>query len=194
MPQNITIIQGHPDPGGGRLCHALADAYAEGAARAGHAVRSIDVAQLDFPLLRSRQDFETGEPPPSIREAQDLIRQADHLLICYPLWHGTMPALLKGFIEQVFRPGFALEYAEGKWPVKLLAGRSARIVVTMGMPVLAYRWFFLAHSLKSFERNVLRFSGISPVRESLFGMVDAAGDAKRQKWFARMHKLGVRGR
>ena len=175
------------------LCHALADAYADGAAGAGHSVSRIDVSRLDFPLLRTKEDFERGNPAPAIGEAQDAIREADHLLIVYPLWHGTMPALLKGFIEQVFRPDFALEYREGKWPVKLLAGRSARIVVTMGMPAMIYRWIYFAHSLRSLERNVLRFCGIKPVRENLFGMIDAADDAKRRKWREKMRSLGAAG-
>ena len=148
---------------------------------------------LIFPLLRTKEEFERGNAPPAISEAQDAIRQADHLLIVYPLWHGTMPALLKGFIEQVFRPDFTLENREGEWPVKLLAGRSARIVVTMGMPAIVYRWFYFAHSLRSLERNVLRFCGIKPVRENLFGMVEAADDAKRQKWLEKMQKLGAAG-
>lgn len=57
MPRRLTIIQGHPDPAGNRLCHALADAYASGAAIAGHAVMRIDVTRLDFPILRTQRDF-----------------------------------------------------------------------------------------------------------------------------------------
>jgi putative NADPH-quinone reductase len=52
----------------------------------------------------------------------------------FPLWHGTMPALLKAFIEQVMRPGVALRYRERGFPQGLLTGRSARLVVTVGMP------------------------------------------------------------
>jgi putative NADPH-quinone reductase len=48
MSRRLTIIQRHPDPAGNRLCHALADAYAGGAANVGHAVTRIDVARLDF--------------------------------------------------------------------------------------------------------------------------------------------------
>jgi putative NADPH-quinone reductase len=120
---------------------------------------------------------------------------AEHVVIVYPLWHGTMPAILKAFLEQVFRPGFALDYAAGgRWPRKRLAGKSARIAVTMGMPALVYRWYFGAHGLKSLERSILRFSGVRPIRENLFGMVDSAGDARRRKWLAEMERLGAAGR
>ena len=66
MPKKITIIQGHPDPANNRFCHALEMAYIEGAKNGGHAVKRIDVANLDFPLLRTREEFEHGDPPPGI--------------------------------------------------------------------------------------------------------------------------------
>jgi putative NADPH-quinone reductase len=191
VAESIVIIQGHPDAAGGHLCHALADAYAKGCAEAGHEVERIEVAQLEFPVLRTLTDFETGEAPPDIQVAQDAILQAGHLVLVYPLWLGTMPALLKAFLEQCFRPGFAIGSAEpgAKWEEPLM-DKSARIVVTMGMPALFYRWYYGAHSLKSLERNILGFVGISPIRTSLFGGVEAAGEARRAKWFRKMEALG----
>ena len=195
MGQNITLIQGHPDPADQHFGHALAEAYAQGARDAGHDVQIITVAQLDFPLLRSQQDWTDGNVPESLRSAQDSIGKAQHLVFFYPLWLGTMPALLKAFLEQVLRPGFAIEPpAEGKYGKKLLTGKSARIVITMGMPVLVYRWYFRAHSLKNLERNILRFCGIRPIRESLFGMIEAVNDEKRSKWLEQMRELGRQGR
>jgi putative NADPH-quinone reductase len=132
--------------------------------------------------------------PASLEAAQQAIGWAEHLVIFYPLWLGTLPAILKGFLEQVLRPGFALDESKSGLPRGLLSGKSARIVVTMGMPALVYRWFFRAHSLKSLERNVLKFCGIGPVRETLFGMVDAASPAKREKWLARLGALGREGK
>lgn len=72
---------------------------------------------------------------------------------------------------------------------KLLTGRSARIIVTMGMPAPIYRLFFRAHSLKSLDRNLLRFVGIQPVRYSIIGSVE--GDASsREKWLRTVARLG----
>ena len=192
MPRRVVIIQGHPDPGGNRLCNALADAYAEGAAAGGHDVIRIEVARLDFPILRTQEDFEHGHLSESLVEAQKAIISAQHLAIFFPLWHGTMPALLKAFIEQVMRPGIALEYRQRGFPRGLLTGRSARLVVTMGMPALIYRWYFRAHGVRGLERSVLRFAGMKPVRETLLGMVDAASDAKRRGWLDRMRDYGRR--
>lgn len=194
MAKRIAIIQGHPDSQVRHFGHALADEYAKGAEDGGHEVRRIEVAALDFPLLRTKEEFEKGMAPDSIRRAQETITWADHLVMLYPLWLGTMPALLKGFLEQVFRPGFSHEYGErGRMPRKLLTGKSARIVVTMGMPAFVYRWFFLAHSLRSLERNVLGFSGIGPIASSLIGMVEEDDDKGRMKWLDKMRVLGERG-
>ena len=104
-----------------------------------------------------------------------------------------MPALLKGFLEQALRPGFAYEAKEGGFPGKLLHDKSARIIVAMGMPVFAYRWFFLAHSLKNLKRNILKFCGISPVRDTLFGMVEAVSDEKRKGWIEKVRGMGRGG-
>ncbi len=192
--RRILIVQGHPDPGGNRYGHALAAAYARGAKAAGHEVRELQIASLNFPLLRTRAEWQHGALPAAIMEAQEMITWADHLLLCYPLWLGTMPALLKGFLEQALRPGFAIgEDKTGSGGKKLLKGKSARIVITMGMPVLFYRWYFRAHSLKSLERNILRFCGIGPIRESLFGLVEAVAPAKREKWLRGMEKRGREG-
>ena len=189
----IALIDGHPDPSPARLCHALADAYAEGAAAGGHEVRRLAVAGMDLPLLRSEAEFHDGNAPDAAREAQDAIAWAEHLVLIYPLWLGTVPAALKALLEQTLRPDFAMDYG-GKWPSGRLRGRSARIVVTMGMPALAYRWWFRAHSLKSLERNVLKFVGIKPVRDTIFGMVGEADEPKRAKWLAEMRALGEKGR
>jgi putative NADPH-quinone reductase len=83
--QRVAIIQGHPDPAGDRFCHALADAYAAGAEAAALEVKRIEVAKLDFPLLRTQADFEEGSPPPPAVAAQEAIRWAEHLVIVYPL-------------------------------------------------------------------------------------------------------------
>jgi putative NADPH-quinone reductase len=192
--KRITIIQGHPDPDGRHFGHALAQAYREGAEAAGHEVRLVEVAKLDFPLLRTQDDFDHGTPPDAIRPAQEAIAWADHLVILYPLWLGDLPALLKGFLEQVLRPEFAFTKTAPDRPAKKrLTGRSARVVVTMGMPAFAYRWFYRAHSLRNLERNILKFCGIGPVRSSLIGMVEAGDGRQRAKWLVKMCGLGKAG-
>jgi len=194
MGKRILLIQGHPDGGGRHLCHALEEAYAAGAAAAGHEVRHLRVAELDFPLLRSQEQWETGAVPPGLVSAQKAIERAQHLVLLFPLWLGDMPALLKGFLEQVARPGFAFSRkGDDPYGHKGLSGRSARVVVTMGMPALVYRWYFRAHSVKSLERNILGFVGIAPVDETLIGSVGELDPKGVAQCLAKLQKLGAQG-
>lgn len=184
----ICIIQGHPTAGA-HFCHALAAAYSESAIAAGHEVHTLSVAEMDFPLLRSKDHWDKGPAPAAIVSAQERIRWAEHLIIVYPLWIGSMPALLKGFFEQALRPGFAMALTpNGGW-TKLLSGRSARVIVTMGMPALVYRWYFGAHGLKNLTQN-LALVGIRSRRPVLVGMIEAMSDSKRRVWLDHLRELG----
>ncbi len=190
MTRHILIIQGHPDPDRKRYGYRLSDAYKVSAEQSGFQVREIYVADISFELVKSYNDFYQQPAPVALRDYQQHIDWADHLVIFYPLWLGGMPALLKGFFEQVLRPGFAFEETGNKLPGKLLKGKSARVVVTMGMPALVYRWFYRAHSLKSLKRNILNFCGISPVRSSLIGLVGIKSATNRERWIKKMQRYG----
>jgi putative NADPH-quinone reductase len=190
MARRIVIIQGHPDAAGAHLCHALADAYAGGAAEAGHEVERVEVAALDFPWLRSKEEFDHGPLPPVLAPAQQAIGRADHLVLVFPLWLGDMPAVLKAFLEQVLRPSFAFTVHPRGLITKHLRGKSARVVVTMGAPALWYRLVFGGHGVKSLRRSILGFCGVGPVRESLLGFAENAGEARRLKWLTAMRDLG----
>lgn len=194
MAKRILVVNGHPDAREERFCAALAAAYEDGARQAGHDVKSLAVGRLIFPLIRSAEEFEGRALPPDIVAAQEAITWADHLVVVYPLWLGEQPALLKGFVEQVFRYGFALEKSpSGGFPRKLLHDRSAHLVVTMGMPAPVFRWWFGAHSVRALELSVLRLCGINPVRRTLIGMVEASAGSRR-KWLARLRRDGQNGR
>jgi putative NADPH-quinone reductase len=194
MPKRILIIDGHPDGEGRRFVHALAETYATGAREAGHSVQTITVGALAIPPLRRNEDFQTGKPPAVVREWQRKIAWCNHLVVLYPLWLGDMPAVLKAFFEQVMRPGFAFkEGGAGRFPVPQLQHRSARVVVTMGMPALFYRWYFRAHTLKSLKRNILEFAGLGPVQSTVIGGVESSA-RDRAKWLARLQALGRAGR
>ena len=190
MSKRIVIIQGHPDSTHSHFGHLLAEAYAESAKQSGHQVKTLNVAKLNFSLLNSEDEFENQSPANDIQEAQDAIMWAEHIVILYPLWLGTMPAILKGFWEQVLRPGFAMTSGDrNSWPKKLLKGRSARIVITMGMPAFIYRWFYGAHSLKNLKRNILGFCGISPIKDTLIGSIENMSDSEREAWLKKLKEL-----
>jgi putative NADPH-quinone reductase len=194
MGKRVLLIQGHPDLAAGHLCRGLEEAYAEGAREEGHALRRIDIGALDFPLLRSQHEWEHGLLPPGLQQSQADILWAEHLVFFFPLWLGDMPALVKGFLEQVARPGFAFS-SEGKdsknpFGKKGLKGRSARLVVTMGMPAFVYRLYFRAHSVKSLRRNVLGFVGVKPVGDTLIGMTGKLTPRQAARWLDRLKALG----
>jgi putative NADPH-quinone reductase len=190
MAKRILIIDGHPDPRPERLCTALCNAYSEAANRAGHDIRRLDVGALDFPLIRSLTEFEDSSPPPDIVAAQQAVVWADHIVIVLPLWLGGPPALLKGFFEQTFRYGFAVPRPGKKGFKGLLGGRSARLIVTMGMPALAFQILFGAFGIRSVERSILGLSGIRPVRASFFGGVGAHRPGQFASWVHEVRRLG----
>jgi putative NADPH-quinone reductase len=193
MPKRLLVINGHVDPRPERLCHALCEAYARGGREAGHEVRRLDVGELDFPVMREAKEFFSEQLPPDIKAAQQDIAWAQHLVLVYPLWLGNQPALLRAFFEQTFRYGFALAPPKSKTTKGLLAGRTARVVVTMGMPGFAYTGIFGGFGERALERAVLWFSGIKPIRHTYFGQVEAVSAEQRGRWLRRMEQLGARG-
>jgi putative NADPH-quinone reductase len=190
MTAKILILNGHPDPVRKGLCHALSDAYGAGAVEAGHEVRRLDIATLDFGFVHSQAEFEHGNAPTDIEAAQASIKWANHVVVIFPLWLGDVPAVLKAFLEQTLRPGFAYAYRPSGFPEMFLTGRSARVVVTMGMPAVVYRWYFRAHGLKNLKRNILRFVGFSPVRDTMLGSVGTRSKEQISRWFDEMKALG----
>jgi putative NADPH-quinone reductase len=191
MPKSVCIIQGHPYSDGKRLCHALAMSYARGARSKGAKVETIDLGAMEVSLLRNPDDFKSAPPRP-IKEAQEAVTRCEHLAVIYPLWLGTMPALVKAFFEQLSRNDFAISEGSGAWPRQMLKGRSARVIVTMGMPAAAYRLVFGAHGVKGFESGILAMSGFKPVNDTLIGGVFDISKKRAMALFARMEQLGAK--
>lgn len=188
--RRILILDGHPDPHPGRYGHALAAAYARGAAGAGHVIHRVNLAEMDFPVLASRHDWEAEMPCPAILAFQDELAWAEHVVIIYPLWLGSAPARLKALLEQAFRPAFAFGGQPAAVGAGRLKGRSARIVVTMGMPALLYRTVFFSHSLQALKRGVLALVGFGPIRDTVLGGVESRHD--REGLLKRLAAMGAR--
>ncbi|MCC7253859.1 NAD(P)H-dependent oxidoreductase [Hyphomicrobium sp.] len=185
----VAIIVGHARQD--TYCEALGEAYREGAASAGHKARLFVTSRMAFdPILRGA--YESVQPlEPDLADAYDAIRGADHIVIVFPLWLGTLPAILKGFLERVLQPDLLEQHRQGRF-TKPLKGRSARVVVTMATPGLVYRWWYRAHALKMLKRNILGFVGIAPVRTTVLGNVTGVHDEKRRAWLEEMKAMGRR--
>ena len=188
--RKIVLLHGHPDPDRGRLGYALADAYERGARAAGHEVYRVDVADLDLGFLRTKRAWDTEMPAPEILSLRERVAESDHLAIVFPLWLGTMPAYFKAFWEQLLRTG-APQNGKATAP-SILRGKSARIVVTMGMPAPFFRWYFGGYGVKSFERGILKIMGAAPIRTTLLGSVEGRSEAGYQRWMQEMSELGRR--
>ena len=189
MKKNILIINGHPDKQS--FCAALAAHYKIGADISGADCKLINLTELDFsPVLNSgyrvRTDFE-----PDLQNMWDLISNANHLVFVYPNWWGTYPALLKGFIDRVFLPGFAFEYQDNSpFPKKLLTGKSARLIVTTDTPNWYYSLVYKKPGHNSMKKSILGFCGIKPVKISTFGALKSSTDVQRKSWLDKVEKLG----
>jgi len=160
----------------------------------GYDVKIFHIDELKFdPNLRMGRD---GDQPlePDLIDVRDAIAEANHIVFVYPIWWGVVPARMKGLIDRVFLPGFAFRFDEGdKFPVQLLKGRTARLLVCMDTPPWFYKLRYGAPGHKMMKGPVLSFSGIKPTKISEFGPVYASTPEKRQKWLNIAKRLGSKG-
>ncbi|HEY5704100.1 MAG TPA: NAD(P)H-dependent oxidoreductase [Terrimicrobiaceae bacterium] len=185
MQKNIVVILGHPDAAS--YCGALADAYSESARQAGHSVKAFKLGDIEFdPHLRhgynKRQELESG-----LLKVRDAISWSNHLVFVYPIWWGSMPALLKGFFDRLFLPGFAFRYRENSmlWD-KLLTGRSAHAITTMDTPLWYYRFVYKMPGHNQIRKTILEFCGIKPVKVTSFGPIKGASASRKERWLRRV--------
>jgi putative NADPH-quinone reductase len=192
MNPKILIVLAHPQAKS--YCSALAQAYAEGAQAAGAEVRQINLAEIAFNPIGSGSHDKPLALEPALQQAQDDIRWAGHLVFVYPILWGTIPALLKGFIERVFAPGFAVNFRKDspRWD-KLLAGKSARLIVTLNTPPWLYRLLFRRAGHITMKRSILEFCGIRPVRITDVGPMQGSTAETRDRWLRQARELGARG-
>ncbi len=189
--RKILLILGTPKRDS--LCHALAEAYARGARARGHVVHELRLGELQFDPLLHEGYAQSQALEPDLLEAQRQIHWAEHLVFVYPVWWGGVPALLKGFFDRTFLPGFAFKYRNRSqlWD-KLLSGRTADLLVTLDTPPWYFRWIYGAPAHRQMVRTTLGFCGIRTRRVSEFAPVRLADEARRQAWVARAEALGQR--
>jgi len=186
---NVLVIIGHPRADS--LCHALADAYMQGAREAGARLERLDLRELVFCRDVEQRSMRRQSTEPDIARARRLLRWAQHIVFVYPTWWGTMPSLLKGFLDRVLLPGFAFRYAENAFGYEgLLRGRSAHLITTMDTPALVYRMVYRAPGHNAMRRATLNFCGIDPVRITPFGSVLRSDAEQRGRWLRRARREG----
>jgi putative NADPH-quinone reductase len=188
--KKILIIQGHPDSES--YNHALHAAYKKGALSSGAEVQEIIVGDLPFnPNLRfgyrKRTDLE-----PCLLEAQEKIKWCNHIVLIYPVWWGSMPAVLKGFFDRVFLPGFAFKKREGSlWWDRYLTGKTARVISTLDQPVWFYRLVNGSPTDKAIRRMTFYFCGIKPTKITNIGPLRLSTPQFRESWLRKIEAMGA---
>ncbi|MBH3440734.1 NAD(P)H-dependent oxidoreductase [Pseudomonas luteola] len=187
--KRVLVIQGSPKSES--FCHALSAAYIQGARQHNHVVRELRLGELSFdPVLREGYD-KSQILEEDLLEAQRLIHWAEHLLFVYPIWWGGLPALLSGFIERVFLPGFAFAYRDQIWGgEQLLSGRSADLIVTADSLPTPWKRLRGLSPHRLMMREALDVYGIQ-IREHLeFAPIRASSEEQRLRWLQDVQRMG----
>lgn len=188
----ILIVLAHPR-GRASLCGALATAYAEGA----RASTAATLRLIDLSVTRFDRDLRTASPrdqplEPDLLELRQAVEWANHIVLAFPTWWGTMPGLLKSALDRVLVPGWAFRITAGGTGYEgCLHGRSAEIVTTMDTPAAVYRLVYGAPGYRALGRATLGFCGIEVSRITRFGPVRTSTAQERERWVARARELGV---
>lgn len=189
--KRILIINGHPDQESFNA--ALARAYKQGAIKSGAEVRELVLRELDFqPNLqfgyRKRTELE-----PDLLAAQEHITWAEHIVWVFPVWWGSVPALLKGFLDRTFLPGFAYQKRENSLLLDgLLHGKTARIISTIDQPAWYYRLVYARPTFHAMKKLTLELCGIKPVKTTMIGPIRLSKESFRAAWLKKIETLGER--
>lgn len=187
---NILVINGHPDSSS--FCHALATQYKLGCEKAGNRCELVHLTDLAFnPVLKYGFNIKMELEPDLVR-MQHLIREANHLVFIFPIWWGTYPAIVKGFIDRVFLPGFAFKEEAGLGYEKKLTGKSATVITTMNTPWWHFRLLYKRPAYHLMKQFLFRVCGISCTKYIAFTPIKNSTPKQRALWMGRIYKMGIR--
>ncbi len=188
--KKILIINGHPDKDSFNF--GLSEAYKNGAKNTTAEIREINIRELKFsPNLKYGYRKRT-ELEPDLLAAQDKLKWADHIVWIYPVWWGSVPAMMKGFLDRVLLPGFAFKKRENSvWWDKYLIGKTSRIICTLDQPAWYYNWIYGSPSHRAMKRLTLNFIGVKKVKITTIGPIRLSKEEFRAKWIKKVEKLGL---
>ena len=187
------IVYNHPYKGS--FCHALLESTKKGALKAGHEVDIIDLDSDHFnPVM-------TGEDLLAFRNHQAIdkqaieyikrIKQADHIVLIFPIWWELMPAMTKGFIEKVMFPGSTYSYTKSGHGMKTMLSKlkSTTIITTMNTPNVMYKFIYGNAIKKALIKGTFKKSGCKNVEWYSFNMVKSSSAKTREKWLNKIEKV-----
>ncbi|RJQ65377.1 MAG: flavodoxin family protein [Desulfobacteraceae bacterium] len=191
---NILIILGHPDRFS--FNHALARAVCAVLVENRHQVVFHDLYAEGFdPFLAPEEIPLDGRVPAPIRQHCDQLQSADGIVIVHPNWWGQPPAILKGWIDRVVRPGVAYRFEEGDCgegvPVGLLKARTALVLNTSNTPERREFTEFGDPLETIWKRCIFGLCGVPHVRRRMFNVICTSSLEQRQEWLAEARKLAA---
>jgi NAD(P)H dehydrogenase (quinone) len=181
----ISVILAHPEPKS--FNHAIARTVVEQLERNGHGISFHDLYAENFdPLLDVKEIPKDAVLPAVVRDHCEEIKSAEGIVIIHPNWWGQPPAVLKGWIDRVIRPGVAYEFLDGDSgegiPKGLLAAKAALVFNTSNtMPEREQRIF--EDPLETIWRNcVFGLCGVNTFHRRTFSVVVTSTEGERRQW------------
>lgn len=178
----IAVIHTHPNPDS--FTYSLREAVVSQLQELGHQVQDRDLYTLQFDPVLSLEEFadsKSGQYREDVRAEQAYIQWADYLIFIYPLWWGTMPALLKGYIDRVFAYGFAYEVADGEVK-QLLTAKKVILITTMGNSDRHYRAIQMYDAMKkTVDAGIFEFAGMNVLEHKYYASVTSVNETTRKE-------------
>lgn len=189
---NVSIILAHPNPKS--FNHAIAGTAVARLQKNGHAVLFHDLYAEGFdPLLPFPEISTEAELPPDIRKHCDEIRSADGIIIVHPNWWGQPPAILKGWVDRVMRPGVAYKFLEDDQgegiPVGLLKARAAIVFNTANTPPEREQEVFGDPLQLLWKNCIFDLCGIQRFFREIFTVVVTSTHEDRQGWLRKVGQI-----
>lgn len=189
MGKKIVIINGHPDKGSYNA--ALSAAYKKGAESVGVEIKEILIGELKFDPNLKYGYQKRMELEPDLLEAWEKIKWADHLVWVHPVWWGGWPAIMKGFVDRLFLPGFVFNHRENSvWWDKLLTGKTASIITTLDQPGWYYRLVYARPSINQMTKCTMGFCGVKTKNITYIGIIKGSVEKQRAQWLKKVFLLG----
>ena len=189
--RKIFILVGHSNLAG--FTGELAGAYESAALAAGHEVKRLNVGELKFDPVLHKGYSEIQALEPDLLSVQENIRWADHIVILYPNWWISMPAILKGLFDRIWLPGFAFHFdKETHSVIELLEGKTARVIIVDGSHSPFMTRLKYGDYTNEISRGILGFAGMK-VHVTTMGPCEHADTAKHDAWVAEVREFGTKG-
>lgn len=193
--KKILIINGNPKLNS--FSHAISDIYEQGIKKKENSNKFFEIKKIEVNNLNLEKYvfFEQNKIPKlttQLKQAQEKIKWAEHIVIIYPTWWGTPPALFKLFFEIIFHSGFAFKYHSSKTIIpkwdKLLKGKTAHIITTMDSPYIYYKYIVGDPGLKMLK-GTLGFCGIRITKKTYISSLIKKNEKQKKKILEKIYHL-----